>query len=458
MNKAYRFEPHRTTSDLATVLRNVWVGKWPIIAVTTAALMLAAAHIVTEEPRFRATAVLLLKDVDGRVVENSGAAASPANDDKIIATEAKVLQSRGIMRELVEKLSLTEDPEFKPPPQSDPWFVPAWLMDEFRRLRGAEPAPELSPQQILSATIDRTIDAIAVVNIPGTLLFNIHFESRSPEKAALIANTLLQLYLESKFDARSKASGQAKERLGEQVEELGRNLEAAEEELEDYIASTEMISPEALAARRQQMKQLRDRFAQAQERIESATTRMAALDNWLQGFNPEAAGAMADEEALAPLPHHDREVALSDTEAQQLRQAWKSAQVEKETEARLLPNLLASIADLESRIARQSDELVKLRRLEREVAASAAAYESALSGLKQLSVDRVGKHLGLRLLSEAEPPLMSTGPGAGVTAALAAALGLIVGVGLVLVRQHIRDSSRKTDEFERAFYTDTGRP
>jgi uncharacterized protein involved in exopolysaccharide biosynthesis len=166
MNKAYRFEPHRTTSDLATVLRNVWAGKWPIIAVTTAALMLAAAHIVTKEPRFRATAVLLLKDVEDRV-ENS-AAGAPTNDDKIIATEAEVLQSRGIVRELVEDLSLTEDPEFAPQPEPDPWFVPAWLMDHVDRLRNPEPAPEPSPQQILSATIDHTIDSIAVVNVPGT--------------------------------------------------------------------------------------------------------------------------------------------------------------------------------------------------------------------------------------------------------------------------------------------------
>lgn len=447
MNKLMRMEAdHFSPPDLLVLFRALWAGKWLIASSIAAALALAGLHLYFAEPSYTATASLLLHESENKVVNFKGSTEGAATQDRIILTEAKVLQSRGLARKLVENLRLVEDPEFNPFLEGPPLLSVASLKNSIG-LGGT--AGQVSPQAMLSATVNRILTVISVAHIPETFLFRIDATSRSPEKAALLANTLARLYIESRLQSQFEATSEATEWLGGQVSELKDDLEKAEAELKAFTASAEMRSSESVADQSRQIKELRERQQQTVERIDLLTQRIAALNALAAGARPDVSDGLARDPLMAPFLLRAESGRVP--EASEIALLVTRTEAEREREARLEATLAASITELEGRIERQSAELVKQQQLEREVEANTAVYEFALGRLKELSVERGVRQAGAHVLSQAEPPLASSGPGAGVVAALALALGAVAGIGLVLARQRMQDTVRTAEDIEKLF-------
>ena len=444
MNSPTRFQIDTVSPpDMLIVLRSLWAGKGLIAAVVAGALAIVALHALLAVPRYVATAELLVEDVEQKVVDFGAAADTTAARETALATEARTLQSRGLVRKLVESLALVDDPEFNPMLRPPGFPSLGWARMQVKALIGggeasAEPEADLR-QQMLSATITRTLDSMEVAIVPETQLVRIRVESKSPEKAAWIANAMARLYIENRLEARFEASTEATRWLGQQVATLKRDLEDAEARLKAFNASAETLGPEGLAAQNLQMKELRERHARSEALVGQASERIAALEALSRGETP-AAGR--EDPVLRPLL---RQAQPAPAEIARLVAASRA---ELERESRFAETLARSITDLEARVERQSAELGRLQQLQREVDANAAIYQFALGRLKELSVERGVQQAGARILSLAEPPLAPAGPGLPVRAALAIALGPMLGTGKILLRPGLHDTFRTTEDVE----------
>ncbi len=192
-------------------LFNILLRRWLAI-IPTALLIFAVLFSVSmsASPVFSATARLLVNPARDQVVGISVEDAAP--DFSPVESEMEMLGSPALLRSLVDKLDLAKDPEFNAdlrPERGLSGLLP-WL-----------PAPAAAPPQKSSEAVRNAVangvgSAIALRR-RGSNGIDITVESLSPERAALIANTLVDLHYRNQLEARlsslERASGWLTERL-----------------------------------------------------------------------------------------------------------------------------------------------------------------------------------------------------------------------------------------------------
>lgn len=434
--------------DLLVVLRSLWAGKWIIVGAVVIALLVVMVYRYVADDRYVAATTLSIEGMGQKVVKFQDATENTTIEEKAISTEVNILRSRELTRKLVEEYSLIEDPEFNPALQ--PRFsLVTWIERQLMRLSGHDADSAPSPEVVLSATIDQTMGAISVLNVPDTFLIQVRVESESPHKAAALANALARLYIKMRLESQLEAADQAADWLGQQVSQLKSNLEQSEGRLKAFEAATRAISPEALARQSLQIEELEGRHRRTQEKIDLSVRRIAILEQLAQGATPrDVEEALSKDPALASMLDRDNSNALKLDEPA-ISRLLSQERSEKERLEYLASTLSASIADLEDRLQSQSGELVELQQLEREAEANASVYEYALARLKELAVERGIHQAGVQIVSTAEPPLGPSGPSGSIVAAAAVAMGTAIGIGVILIRQRMQDDFRTVEDVER---------
>lgn len=448
--------------DLVGVLRTLWRGKWLILLCTVVALALGGWYVYSlAVPLYTAKAVLALLDQQGEVIDIEGIMGGMSADEASINTEAEVMRSRGLIERLVADLELMADPEFN-------WRLtpvePYWAATVMTALLPSAPAVEPSDKEVLDATVDRVLDAIRIEHLPDSYVFEIWAETQSAEKSVQISNALADLYITDQLTQKFEATERAMDWLSDRVVSLKAELEAAEEKLKSFIAGSEIrvdavtsmagdgsISSTALSGLGSQLKDLRDRLSEKRAASAAISARIEAIEAALdEGVGPAAIAAVAEDPVLERLARRAETGAVPrDSFDERLSEIVERARAELKREGRQVDVLESSIAELEDRIERQGSELVTLQQLEREVEASALIYESFLSRLKEVSVQQGIQEADARVLSEAVLRRKPSAPRKSLVLALAGLLGLVVGSGMVLLREQLQNTFRTSDELER---------
>ena len=376
--------------DLGVLLGALWRAKWRLGLAAFLGAVLALIWLQTlAQPLYRATAVVVMDPQVEKVVDLGTVLPGLPADNTAVNTEVEVLSSRALLAEVADTLRLGHDPEFnpalRPPGMTDRAMVMA------KALLGIPPAEPITESR--TATLDALSDAITVRNVPDSMVFELTTEASTPEKAALISNTLSKLYIRRQVDLKFTATEQATEWLTDRVAELKIELEKAETEAKGFAAEMELINPETLELLSQQLKEVR-------ERIFARET----------GIKRSGRSNVRDKAQLETL--RGLEMSLSD------------------------------------KISRQSLDLVTLEQLQREATASSLIYEYFLSRLKETSVQQGIQQADSTILSPAEvPPAPARPRGLLVIIFSAMLMGLIAGVQ-VIRREALRQTFRSAEEVE----------
>ncbi len=383
--------------DLGEMLLTLWRGKfWVVSAAMIATIAGLIWAIGLADPRFRATAVVVLDGGREPVVEFSDFLPMMTSDATVVNTELEVLRSVSLLADVATQANLTADPEFNPA------LRPAGLSDLAINgaldLIGVPPAPPLAPERIerraMTATIASLRDALIVRNVPDSMVFEIALETGDAEKSATLANLLAERYLVRQLETKFEATQRATTWLSEKVAVLEVELETAEGATNQFAAQMELISAETLDILSQQLKEVRDRIA----------ARQATID---RGDSTTRAQGRIDQ-------------------------------------------LRVLEAELSEKIARQSQDLVALEQLEREAAASRQIYEYFLGRLKETSVQEGIQQADARLMSAAMIPEVPSAPRPTLVAILSAALGAFVATVALIVLEARTATFRTADALEMA--------
>jgi polysaccharide biosynthesis transport protein len=221
--------------DLAALGAALWAKKWKVLRPTilVALFTLIAVQVVT--PRYSSESrvfiegrenVYLRPDADRDTNNN-------AVDEEAVTSQAQIILSRDLAREVIDKLKLGERPEF------DPALNGVSPIKAVLGLLGLIKDPlSMTPQErVLTSYYDR----LTVTPVEKSRVINIDFLSQDPELAARVANAIADAYLMRQREAKQEQAKSAGQWLAGEIDSMRQKVEDAEAKVEDFRAKSNLL-------------------------------------------------------------------------------------------------------------------------------------------------------------------------------------------------------------------------
>ncbi len=463
------------TSGGASSLRSFWLivrwRAWLIAAVTVATVILVGGVLVVMPPRYKATTVVLVDPRQPRVTTTEVVLSGIGADAAAVESQVELIESSALAKKVIARLKLAEDPDFTTTSMVER------IGEGLLALLGRIPAN--SDEKQLNRLIYKFQSGLTVRRRGLTYVLEISYAASNPAKAALISGAVADAYLDDQRAAKADITQRASGWLGERIEAMRGQVRDAERAVADYKSANSMVDVtqgNKLISRQiedltQQLALARSRTADAWARLERVehvtkyTTDPAALAEALQSpvianlraQLAETARADAENNALYGDRHPTRIGVRAQLEGIRrqidnelarivagVRNDYKVAGDREKSLERELTNLKDKFA-----VAGQAN--VRLHELEREAQATRALFEQFLSRAKETSEQQSLQIADARIVSPALTPLKQDRPPTPVLLIASVVGGGILGLGLVLVMEHMGRGVRTGAEVEQLF-------
>jgi uncharacterized protein involved in exopolysaccharide biosynthesis/Mrp family chromosome partitioning ATPase len=431
--------------DVRKIGSVLWRGKITILLSTIVAVGLAALFVLLVPHKYTATTQILIDPTDLRAVQNDIAPTIPQSDAAVLQVEsqARVIASDNVLRRVVETEGLDHDPEF---------------------MRGA-----LAQQYGALAALNELQKHVQVKRSERTYVVDVSVTSEDPAKAARIANAIAQTYLTEQTEVRSNAARQISQSLTGRLKELQGRVRDAEQKVEAYKASHNIVGANGELVNEQQLTNLNTQLSLARARTSEAKARLDQVESVLHTKTPIGAFPEAvQSQTITMLRSQYAEIMRRDAEQKSSLGERHPAVIEIEAQGARLQKL---IEDEVNRIAQSdsaeyerakadegmlshqvdalkntavstNESLVGLRELERDVQASRAVYESFLVRSRETGEQEQVDTKNIRIISKADRPIVRSSPPPSLILGLAAALlGFASGVGIVIMRETAEEAA-----------------
>lgn len=445
-------------SALARTLQTAWDHKW-LLATCVLGFAVVAYLYASSLPRlYTATATVVLESQRGKqVVSFESVVPELSTDYESMQTELLFFKAPELIRRVAEDLNLVQYPEFNSYLAAPPEWKEATGYNDLMAAIGRAPPEKVppTPEQALQTATDILQAKVRVSIMPGTYVFEISVTSEEPRRAAAIANAIVANYIErqreAKFDAMRDATGW----LSNRVIELKEELERKEEQVNQFAADAGAVTEDALLVNTQRLKSMRERLEQQLAAVRQAREQLDELRAARAAGDLQAVGAVLastgdrDERALAlelagkeaPAEGMARLDPLLDRVEQRLSISAQRAEAQADA-------VRPPLEELQSTVEAQSNDFVTLRQLRREAEATRLIYEYFLNRMKEISVQEGTQQADARSLAPAEPPKFASYPQIRASVMRAGVLGLVVGLGIVFLRDSLRTTVRSAEELD----------
>jgi len=443
--------------DLFKIGATLWRGRATILGATIAALLLAVVFVLVAPQRYAAITEILIDPVDLRAVANEAAPSSPTSDTALllIDSQVRVLMSDDVLRPVVNGQGLAHDPEFVGKPSAVRAVVDAVLAALGRHKPLGASDPTLTALNALKK-------AMRVTRAERTYVVDVAVSSKDPAKAARLANAVAQSYLAEQTDVRADAARQVSQSLTARLNDLKERVHQAEEHVEAFRASHNIVNANGQLVNEQQLSDLNNQLAAARARTAAAKARLEQVEAIQKskddiGSFPEAVQSQTitalrtqyaeimrlQAQQMSTLgPRHPAVIEVQ-AQAERLRRMIddevariaRAARAEYDG-AKASQDLLERNVDTLKQGALATDsDLISLRELQRDVQANRAVYEAFLLRARQTGEQERVDTKNIQIISKADLPLNRSSPPSNAILVLGAILlGLTAGSGLVLLR------------------------
>ena len=478
-------------SDLPGVLRKLWRRKTMIISIALGLLLLAAIAGVLMADRYAATAQVRVGVPQPRIAQVENVVAALAPDPETMETEAQAAQSRAIATAVVRRLGLDKDPEFNRALKSETIWQEIsrtlwqWVTLDFLR---ASDAPDTAPDT--NASRDRyDADQQVVETLRSRLdvtqegrshILDIEVQSENPFKAARIANTVADVYIESRLERRARENQQTGNWLDQQIDKLRARVDKAERQVEDYRRSQGLYQTKSATVTEQQLGELNTQLILAQSEKSGAEAKLADAERLLRSGATGEVPAVLSSPTIIALKQQEAEVARhaaelkatygpkhpqvvnSQAQAQDIQRKIRGEmglvvqglRNEAKTAGSRYAALRASLDQIKGQMGQTGTQSVKLHELEREAEASRSLFQTFLLRFQETQAQQNFIGADGEVVSMAVPPTSASYPPRKLMILLGALCGLALGAFLALLTEQMDRSYRTADEIE----SDTGLP
>jgi polysaccharide biosynthesis transport protein len=442
---------------------NVLRRRWLVILLSVVVVVAAGVFYTVRQPKvYRSTVSIIVNQNTPRPLGNEV-------DDvfaqysmiwmsmEFRATQLRVIASGSVLSKVVQRLALDRDDDFLGISELPP--------DQAADARG-----KIDAAGILKGRVEAS-------PVEGSMIVRISVKDGNPDRAARIANAIVDAYVEYTMSDRYNSSQEATAWLGDKVIEVRNNLDEAEQRLYDFEAGNN-IQAVSFNDRRDilssQLKQLATdlyniRTQQMQQEAKLSLIRNGVTKDTLLS-NPNLLNDTAVRNRLDKLiesqvlfettalqygerhPEYERAKKAYDSADAALKQATDSyiAQVETQLEeTRKLRSLYEKELGATESVALAINRLsIKYKRLQFDVENYRRLYSALLRRTKAAQLSQRLQFSNIQLLEEAAPAGSPFYPKTSSNVMFAALIGLAVGIAMAFMVDRLDRKVKSIDEAE----------
>jgi capsular exopolysaccharide synthesis family protein len=478
--------------DIRALLNPIWRWKWLIAATTIVTTLLAILVMLNLDPRYTASARVIFDPERLRIIDLDNVIVSPDTTTTGLQNQIEILRSSTLLERVIDSLRLETAPEFNPSLRTTPVSVVERAINrvplpvrvkralaEFGII-GPLPiegeTPEEIRERLRAAIIQDLIDDMRLRPIPNSRVIDISFTSTNRGLAAAIVNTVAEQYIVVQLETKRDDVAAATELLSVRVRDLENRLNAAEEAVEIARLDLAIASGSGFQYAGQQLDALNTSLAQAKLTVSDLELRLdrarAALEDdanfWvvgefrasqlIQGYRVQENELVSERASLAlSLGESNPAMVRLDTQIAEVRRNIRAeAEVivaslasDLESARRRQTAVEADLKALEDGALERTRAEMRLQRLERDANAVRLVYETFLNRLKETSEQASLQTSDARFLTRASPPEDPDTRSRQIGVVMAALAGMGLGVGIVLLIEHLNSTFRSPSDLEK---------
>ncbi|MCE5244727.1 MAG: polysaccharide biosynthesis tyrosine autokinase [Syntrophobacteraceae bacterium] len=457
----------------------------------------ALAYNLMVSPIYQAQGWLELSGYPAHVTKFEDIA-DPLNKrgDEFVQTQIQLLQSTTLARRVADRVRLADHPLFNPEAQSGkdrnlltrlkgvvgsitgtvkniPKSIAKWVSSD---------KPEDGPVDSTRGQIIRQkalegyiVGGLLVTLQTGSDVASITFDSEDPALARDIINALIEEFVVWQMDRKIDAGKVAKRQLEEQIVAARSGLEHAENEFNDYAKKEGIVSLDTkMNIIFQQLEEINTSLAKIQsDRIQKEENYRYASNNDLNSnpiiqqsnliTNLRQQYLMLSAEYSKLDVKYKEEFPTVKAIKGQMREIESKIKTEQQRILNTIKNDYMATAMAEQALQDSAKEKKGLalnmrdlasryKVLERQVDVNNKIYQSLLERSKEIDAN-VGTDLtNVKVVDFASLPLEKAKPKVARNLLMALMLGMVAGVGLALILEHLDDSIRRVDEIPRRYW------
>lgn len=467
-------DPDEDEIDLRKLWSVIINRRWTILLVTLIVLIMVLTVTYLMIPTYRANLTLQIDREDIRVVKIEGVAPDEATGtgQDYYQTQYGLLKSRNLAQRVIDQLDLVNrEHEVASPSllaRAKTWLASWWPSG--LQTEDVAPTSETARKE---AVITAFLDNLTVAPVRNSRLVKLSYDSPNPELAANALNTLARTYIDFNLERRYEASSYARDFLHERLQQLKTRLEESEREMVEFASRQGIVTTDesqnivsqrltainaGLAAAEKQRSATEAVYRQMLETrghglsqvleskiIQTLKESKAKLDAQYQDnlkiFKPAYPAMVQLRGQIEQIEQQiNREVA-------NIRGAITAAYESAKTEEALLSK---NLNQLKRDVLEQQSRSIQLNILRREVDTNRELYNGLLQRYKEIGVAAGVGTNNISVVDEAKMPIVPDKPKVVLNALLALLLGLLGGVGMALLREHLDDTFKQTEDVEKA--------
>jgi len=471
-------DPDRGAEWRAIDLRSVWsaVYRNRFLVISTIMAFLAIGVLVTflSTPVYRATARIQIDLQAAKILEGTDVEPSAALQDgeRYLQTQVDVIKSRGLARQVAEELRLFRGTQ----------FLEAMNVKPTDKPQGVYTVEQARREQVLDI-----LQGKLKVDLPvDSTVASITFESPDRKLAAQVANAFATKYIVSNLQRKYDTTAYARQFLDQQLQQTRQRLEESERAVIDYARNARLIDTSSgqdsgtpnsgsRSLTTSSLVQLNQSYAQAiasrvaaeqkwreasstplmnlsevlaspaiQNLVQERARIQAQYDQNAQRYRPDYP---AQQQAAAQVATLNRQIErLARNLRDGIRQAYEVARRQEQA-------LEQQLTGLKDTTLAEQDRSVRYNILRRDVDTNRTLYDGLLQRYKEVSAAARIASNNVSIIDRADPPIGQVWPRPLLNIAMALLAGIVVGIGLVLLREHFDDAIRSPEDVDRKLGT-----
>jgi succinoglycan biosynthesis transport protein ExoP len=386
---------HRPFMDVREFLSSLWRRKFHVIGTVILAMAAAVLYLYVAPKSYTATAQVLI-DLNRPLTDEAqsvGADTTRFMMGPVIDSQVEIIRANRIARSVIEKTGYDDS--------ADPTTRQA--------------AGDSAPNEITLAALNQFQQQLDVRRKGLTLILLVQFTDRYPERAALVANTIVDEYFSERSRIEQQASKRAVESLKLRLAQARQDLTKNEEQLRQISEENNLFSVGGTTLDERSVAEAATQLNLARS---EATRLLADLQQWEVHSDDKTGIATIGKIADA---RHNYEVARSQV---------------------LI--LEKNLADVKREYAGKSTAINRYLELQKEALATGDLYLSLAARIKTLETEQNYSMLDVQILDHADVPEDPSSPNVKLVLAGGLLGGLGLGLTLALMKDHMSPTVLRT--------------
>ncbi len=444
-----------------------------IIFVTLVVLALVGVYLVTAPPSYTAEAQMIIDTRKLQPFQQQSTLNDVAMDSATVDSQVEILKSENVILAVIRNLRLTEDPEFIGGAGGSIISTAIGLVSQVANLfSGSEPP---SSFQLERRAADAFQSRLTVKRVGLTYVISVSFRSLNADRAAQIANAVVDAYVVDQLEAKYQTTRRAGGWLQDRIRELRDQASSAETAVVAFKAKNNIVETGGRLVTEQQLAEVNSQIVQARATTAEAKARMDRIDDIIRAEIPDATVAdTLKSEVITKLRQQYLDSAAKESEwstkygpnhlaATNLRiqmQQIKSAIIDElkriaqtyRSDYEIAKVREESIMNSMSEAVSQSQSTSQAQLILRDLESSALTYRALHDNFLQRYMESVQQQsfpiTEARSISSATPPMRKSHPRSMLILAMGAFGGLLLGAGVGLLRDQLDRVFRTSKQVE----------